>query len=169
MTSAPRWKMLSCYVVAWSMIISTPLSCVSITYSVSHASFSHHVSSHVLTYRYFQAAQLLIATVQVGIPTYEPTSWHIYLVYLGMMFASYLVICLPTRFVSWFNIWAYFIGTIVLVVATILLPIKADHLNSAKDIFTKASLIFVGSTRPSLTVLSSLRIRYPGRRDGHSA
>ncbi|EIN03859.1 amino acid transporter [Punctularia strigosozonata HHB-11173 SS5] len=116
MTASPRWRMLSCYVVAWSMIISTPLACVSITYS---------------------AAQLLVATVQVGLPDYEPASWHIYLVYLAMMFASYLVICLPTRYVSWFNIWAYFIGTIVLIIVTILLPIKADHLNSAKDIFTK--------------------------------
>ena len=34
MTAAPKYKLLSCYVVAWSMIISTPLACVSITYSV---------------------------------------------------------------------------------------------------------------------------------------
>ncbi|PIL25973.1 transporter [Ganoderma sinense ZZ0214-1] len=33
MTAPPKYKMLSCYVVAWSMIISTPLACVSITYS----------------------------------------------------------------------------------------------------------------------------------------
>lgn len=54
-----------------------------------------------------------------------------------MMFISYLIICLPTKYVSWFNIWASAIGTLVLLVATILLPIKAaPNLNSAKDIFT---------------------------------
>jgi amino acid transporter len=46
-------------------------------------------------------------------------------------------VCLPTKQVSWFNIWASALGTVVLIVATILLPIKAaPNLNSAKDIFT---------------------------------
>jgi len=35
MTAAPRWKLFSCYICAWSMVISTPLSSCSITYSIS--------------------------------------------------------------------------------------------------------------------------------------
>ena len=54
-----------------------------------------------------------------------------------MMFFSYLVICLPTLYVSWFNIGATAMGIIVLVITTILLPIKATELNSAKAIFTE--------------------------------
>jgi len=115
MTATPRWKMISCYVTAWSMVISTPLACCSITYS---------------------AAQLLMATVQLGQPDYIAKSWHTYLVYVAMMFISYCIICLPTRYVSYFNIWASALGTVVLIVATILLPIKAPQLNSAKDIFS---------------------------------
>ncbi|KAH8101637.1 amino acid transporter [Cristinia sonorae] len=120
MTASPRWKMFSCYICAWSMVISTPLACCSITYS---------------------AAQLLIATVQLAHPDYEAQAWHIYLVYLAMMFISYVIICLPTKMVSWFNIWASAFGTVVLLIATILLPIKAaqnGQINSAKAIFTKA-------------------------------
>ncbi|EKM57619.1 uncharacterized protein PHACADRAFT_251336 [Phanerochaete carnosa HHB-10118-sp] len=115
MTAAPRYKKLSCYVVAWSMIISTPLSCCSITYS---------------------AAQLLIATAQLAYPNYIATVWHVYLVYLAMMFLSYVIICLPTKYVSWFNIWATMLGIVVLIVTTIILPAKATNLNSAKEIFT---------------------------------
>ena len=65
------------------------------------------------------------------------SSWHIYLVYVAMLFISYVIICLPTKYVSWFNIWAYAIGTILLLVSTILLPIKAQELNSGKAIFTE--------------------------------
>ncbi|KAM5537391.1 hypothetical protein V8D89_008910 [Ganoderma adspersum] len=117
MTAPPKYKMLSCYVVAWSMIISTPLACVSITYS---------------------AAQLLVAAFQLAYPNYAAETWHIYLVYLGMMFLSYLIICLPTKYVSWFNIWANALGIIILIVLTILLPVKAESLNSGKAIFTQA-------------------------------
>ena len=97
------------------MIISTPLSCCSITYS---------------------AAQMLIATAQLAYPNYDATVWHVYLVYLAMMFISYLIICLPTKYVSWFNIWATALGIIILIVTTIVLPAKATDLNSAKAIFT---------------------------------
>lgn len=68
---------------------------------------------------------------------YVAEAWHIYLVYVAMMFISYVIICLPTKYVSWFNIWAYAIGTILLLVSTILLPIKAQELNSGKAIFTE--------------------------------
>jgi amino acid transporter len=62
------------------------------------------------------------------------------IVYVTMMFLSYLIICLPTKYVSWFNIGATVLGTIVLFITTILLPIKAaPNLNSAKDIFTNVS------------------------------
>ena len=101
------------------MIISTPLACCSITYS---------------------AAQLLIATAQLAYPTYDAAVWHIYLVYVAMMFISYLIICLPTRYVSWFNIWASMIGIVVLIVTTIILPAMAQELNSGKDIFTSVRL-----------------------------
>ena len=84
----------------------------------------------------YQAAQLLIATAQLAYPNYAAESWHIYLVYVAMMFLSYVIICMPTRYVSWFNIWANILGVIVLIVSTILLPIKAEHLNSGKTIFT---------------------------------
>ncbi|TBU31322.1 amino acid transporter [Dichomitus squalens] len=119
MTTPPKYKLLSCYVVAWSMIISTPLACVSITYS---------------------AAQLLVACAQLGVPDYVAEAWHVYLVYFGMMFISYLVICLPTKYVSWFNIWSNALGIIILIVLTILLPVKAETLNSGKAIFTQARL-----------------------------
>ena len=140
MTASPRYKkvrripfglkpncshlcqQLSCYVVAWSMIISTPLSCCSITYS---------------------AAQLLIATAQLAYPNYVATVWHVYLVYLAMMFLSYLIICLPTKYVSWFNIWATALGIVVLIVTTILLPAMANELNSGKDIFTSVRSPFL--------------------------
>jgi amino acid transporter len=80
---------------------------------------------------------MLIAAVQMGNANYEAAVWHVYLVYVAMMFASYLIICLPTRYVSWFNIWAYAIGTVLLLVTTVLLPIKAEELNSGKAIFTE--------------------------------
>ncbi|KAJ3549968.1 hypothetical protein NM688_g5123 [Phlebia brevispora] len=115
MTAPPKYKKVACYLVAWSMIISTPLACCSITYS---------------------AAQLLIATCQLAYPSYVAEAWHIYLVYVAMMFASYIIICMPTRYVSWFNIWANILGWVVLVISTIILPIKAKELNSGKDIFT---------------------------------
>ncbi|KIP06824.1 hypothetical protein PHLGIDRAFT_19368 [Phlebiopsis gigantea 11061_1 CR5-6] len=115
MTASTRYKKLSCYVVAWSMIISTPLSCCSITYS---------------------AAQMLIAMAQLAYPNYLAEVWHVYLVYVAMMFFSYLIICLPTKYVSWFNIWATALGIVVLIVTTILLPAMANELNSGKEIFT---------------------------------
>ncbi|KIP04158.1 hypothetical protein PHLGIDRAFT_120946 [Phlebiopsis gigantea 11061_1 CR5-6] len=115
MTAPPRYKKLSCYVAAWSMIISTPLACCSITYS---------------------AAQMLIASVQLAHPDYVAAVWHIYLAYVAMMFISYLIICLPTKYVGWFNIWATALGFAVLVVTTLLLPAKAVQLNSAREIFT---------------------------------
>ena len=40
MTAAPQWKLFSCYICAWSMVISTPLFCCSITYAVSLRSIS---------------------------------------------------------------------------------------------------------------------------------
>jgi amino acid transporter len=52
------------------------------------------------------------------------------------MFFSYMIICLPTKWVSRFNILATVMGTVVLVITTIMLPIKAPELNSAKSIFT---------------------------------
>ena len=41
MTAAPRCKLFSCYICAWLMVMSTPLSCYSITYSVSFGSPRH--------------------------------------------------------------------------------------------------------------------------------
>lgn len=80
---------------------------------------------------------MLIATAQLAYPNYTAEVWHIYLVYVAMMFFSYVVICLPTRYVSYFNIWATAMGIVVLVVTTIILPIKAPALNSGKAIFTE--------------------------------
>ena len=83
MTAAPKYKLLSCYVVAWSMIISTPLACVSITYSVgSLLSFIMIPNSPEPR---IQAAQLLVSCAQLGLPDYVAEAWHIYMVYLGMM------------------------------------------------------------------------------------
>ncbi|KZV97072.1 amino acid transporter [Exidia glandulosa HHB12029] len=127
MTAPPKWKMSWCYICAWSMVISTPLACCSITFS---------------------AAQLLISTVQLAQPDYSPQAWHTYLVYLAMMTASYGIICLPTKHVSYFNIFATLLGTVVLVITTIWLPIAASpNLNSAKAIFTDTS--FNGTGWPS--------------------
>lgn len=82
---------------------------------------------------------------------------------------SYLIICLPTKYVSWFNIWANALGIIILsgflryrcacscshtiraVVLTILLPVKAETLNSGKAIFTQARL-FKFSTMNALLI-----------------
>lgn len=79
---------------------------------------------------------MLIATAQLAYPNYLAEVWHVYLVYVAMMFFSYLIICMPTKYVSWFNIWATALGIVVLIVTTILLPAKATELNSAKEIFT---------------------------------
>lgn len=79
---------------------------------------------------------MLIATAQLAYPNYLAEVWHVYLVYLAMMFISYVIICLPTRYVSWFNICATALGMLVLIITTILLPAKAIELNSAKVIFT---------------------------------
>ncbi|KAH7103349.1 amino acid transporter [Auriculariales sp. MPI-PUGE-AT-0066] len=126
MTAPPRWKMSWCYLCAWSMVISTPLACCSITFS---------------------AAQLLMSTVQLAHPDYEAQAWHTYLVYVAMMFVSYCIICLPTKQVSRFNIFATVIGTIVLIITTIWLPVAAPELNSAKRIFTDTS--YNGTSWPS--------------------
>ena len=43
---------------------------------------------------------------------------------------------MPTKYVSWFNSRAAALGTIVLLITTILLQIKASpNINSANDIF----------------------------------
>lgn len=83
MTAPPKYKMLSCYVVAWSMIISTPLACVSITYSVSTRTPLGRPCD--IFEPCLQAAQLLVAAFQLAYPNYTAEAWHIYLVYLGMM------------------------------------------------------------------------------------
>ena len=80
---------------------------------------------------------MLVATAQLAYPNYVAEVWHVYLVYVAMMFFSYIIICLPTLYVSWFNIGATAMGIIVLIVTTILLPIKATELNSGKAIFTE--------------------------------
>ena len=154
------------------MIISTPLACVSITYSVG--SLLPLIMIPNSPEPRIQAAQLLVSCAQLGLPDYVAEAWHIYLVYLGMMLyvaaitdspilvfenvrsISYLVICLPTKYVSWFNIWSNALGIIILsksmsivgrahthhqtmeVVLTILLPVKSEALNSGKAIFTQA-------------------------------
>ena len=79
---------------------------------------------------------MAIAAGQMAYPNYVPEVWHVYLVYVAMMFLSYVIICLPTRYVSWFNIWATGLGIVILIVTTITLPIKAQELNSGKEIFT---------------------------------
>ena len=83
----------------------------------------------------------MMAIIEVAYPHYAPKIWHTYLVYLAMMTLTYLIICLPTRYVSWFNIWATALGITILIVTTIILPIKAEHLNSGKEIFTNVSSI----------------------------
>ena len=111
---------------------------------------------------------MLIATAQLAYPNYLAEVWHVYLVYVAMMFLSYLIICLPTKYVSWFNIWATALGIVVLIVTTILLPAMASELNSAKDIFT--------SVRPkSSSFMAGLTLRHHsyttklvGHQDGRS-
>lgn len=83
---------------------------------------------------------MMIATAQMAYPNYVAEVWHVYMVYLFMMFLSYLIICLPTRYVSWFNIWATAVGITILIVTTIILPVKAEELNSGKEIFTNVSM-----------------------------
>lgn len=98
---------------------------------------------------------MLISTVQLAYPDYASKSWHTYLggwfqlcsrsitdavpVFVAMMFCSYLILCLPTKQVSWFNMFATTLGTLVLIVTTIWLPVAAPELNSAKRIFTDTS------------------------------
>ena len=84
-------------------------------------------------------------TIQLAHPNYTAEAWHIYLVYVAMMFFSYTIICLPTRYVSWFNIWANVLGVVVLIISTIILPIKAQELNSGKEIFTDVRGILISS------------------------
>ena len=122
------------------MIISTPLACCSITYSVRHHFCWSSVQRFDILPISTKAAQLLIGTAQLSNPDYVAQSWHVYLVYLAMMFLSYVIICLPTRYVSWFNIWANVLGVVVLIISTIILPIKAEKLNSGKEIFTEVSV-----------------------------
>lgn len=113
---------------------------------------------------------MLIATAQLAYPEYIAAVWHVYLVYLAMMFLSYLIICLPTKYVSWFNIWASALGVIILIVTTILLPAKAQALNSGKDIFTSVRCLFLSLLlRAKHTRLPSYTIRPVGRRAGPSA
>lgn len=66
-----------------------------------------------------------------------------------MMTASYGIICLPTKHVSYFNIFATVLGTVVLVITTIWLPIAAPELNSAKAIFTDVRPLFSTVRRSS--------------------
>ena len=87
---------------------------------------------------------MLIASVQLAHPEYVAAVWHVYLVYVAMMFISYLIICLPTKYVGWFNIWATAIGFAVLIVTTLLLPAKAVELNLAKQIFTSVRHLHFG-------------------------
>ena len=91
--------------------------------------------------RISQAAQMLVATAQLAYPNYVAEVWHVYLVYVAMMFFSYVVICMPTLYVSWFNIGATALGITVLVITTIILPIKATELNSGRAIFTEVCML----------------------------
>lgn len=74
MTAPPKWKMSWCYICAWSMVISTPLACCSITFS---------------------AAQLLISTVELAKPEYSPEAWHTYLGELPFSLAQRLLDTCP--------------------------------------------------------------------------
>lgn len=113
---------------------------------------------------------MLIATAQLAYPNYLAEVWHVYLVYVAMMFFSYLIICLPTKYVSWFNIWATALGIVVLIVTTILLPAMANELNSGKEIFTSVrhiptALLVLTLTRDG----RSCTTRLGGHRGGRSA
>jgi hypothetical protein len=77
MTAAPRYKLFSCYICAWSMVLSTPLACCSITYSVHSCSIPWYTLIADIHY-ISQAAQLLISAVQLAHPDYVTKSWHIY-------------------------------------------------------------------------------------------
>ena len=115
---------------------------------------------------------MMIATAQMAYPNYDAAVWHIYLVYVAMMFISYVIICLPTRYVSWFNIWASGLGIVILLVMTVVLPVKAEQLNSGKAIFTSVSdlerHIHSARTDPCLINCSSIT-KSAGLQDGRSA
>lgn len=85
---------------------------------------------------FIQASQLLMTTIQMAHPSYVEEVWHVYLAYVAMMVLSYLIICIPTRYLSWFNICASVVGVLVVLVATIVLPIKAQEINGGAAIFT---------------------------------
>ena len=113
---------------------------------------------------------MLIATAQLAYPNYLAEVWHVYLVYVAMMFFSYLIICLPTKYVSWFNIWATALGIVVLIVTTILLPAMANELNSGKEIFTSVRCLRTELSDLTLTRdVRSCTTRQAGPRDGRSA
>ena len=49
------------------------------------------------------------------------------------MFIAYLIVCMPTEYVSWFSST----GINILLIPTILIPVKLiPNIKSAKDIFT---------------------------------
>lgn len=53
--------------------------------------------------------------------------------YVTTMFIAYLIVCMPTEYVSWFSST----GINILLIPTILIPVKLiPNIKSAKDIFT---------------------------------
>ena len=55
------------------------------------------------------------------------------------MVIMYITVCMPTKCVSWFNSRGAALGTVVLLITTILLLIKASpNINLANDVFTLA-------------------------------
>ncbi|EFX04896.1 amino acid permease [Grosmannia clavigera kw1407] len=113
----PKLKKVSCWITAWSMVMSTALS---------GASF------------FMTQAQMIQALVVMFHPDFDPTAWQLYLIYLGCLIVCGMVMVLPSNILGKIsNVFAW-LGTVTFFVLLIALPIYAHKnrsYNTAHDMF----------------------------------
>lgn len=85
---------------------------------------------------YLFAAQLFMATIQVGVPDFEPRSWQVYLVYCAMVLQGW-AINLPRTYkiVRWSLKAAVFFINGTAVVILVALLVKTNPKQSARTVF----------------------------------
>ncbi|KUJ17104.1 amino acid permease [Mollisia scopiformis] len=110
-------KAISCWITAWSMVISAVLGAASM---------------------FMTQAQMLESFVIMFNPDWYPTDWQTYLIYLAHIILCGLVMCAPSKTLGQISTVFAWVGTIAFFIILIVLPIKTPQHTTAKQIFTEA-------------------------------
>ncbi|KAF1993571.1 hypothetical protein P154DRAFT_540300 [Amniculicola lignicola CBS 123094] len=140
-TTPPKLKRISCWITAWSMVLSA---------SFSGGSF------------FMTQAQMIHALIVMFHPHFAPTDWQIYLIYLGCIIACALVMILPSRRLGEISNIFVWMSTMTFFVMLIALPNyakKNDNHNSANKC-SLPHIIKLGWTRSGLVFLLTFLTPY---------